>query len=379
MTAHSRANLPPVELFDPAIHTPPDHATFAPLVEASIKAGPRLILWDLVGSCNLRCPSCPVGTMAGTNPKGMISEELFHRILEKLSREFPNWQLHFYNWTEPLIHPRIADFVRAAADAGFHVHLSSNLNHLRDSETLVAAGAKTFRISLSGFTQLVYERGHRGGNIEKVKKNLIRLSEARKSTGSLTRVHVYFHKYRHNVHELPLMESFARELGFDFIADWAYLMPLEKLIAHVEDDLPDHERNFADDSIVPAIDDAVALMQRSGGRDRPCDLIDQLVLDHQGRVTLCCAVFDGKRNFIAEYLDTDWTQLQQMKYGHRSCDKCMHYAAHTLYTHFSKPDLRPMMEQLSREQFANPPRKLGTRRGPIRLPLLDSGPLAESA
>src|SRR5204863_5847034 len=110
-------------------------------------------------------------------------------------------------------------------------HLSSNLNHLKNPEALLSAGAKTFRISLSGFTQPVYERGHRGGDIEKVKKNMIRLGEAHKATGSRTRIHVYFHKYRHNVHELPLMETFARDLGFKFISDWAYLMPLEKLIA----------------------------------------------------------------------------------------------------------------------------------------------------
>lgn len=364
-------------LFDPAIHHAPDPATFAPLIEASAKAGPRLILWDLVGSCNLRCPSCPVGSMPGVNPKGLISDELFHQVLGKLKREFPNWQLHFYNWTEPLIHPCIVKFTRAAAEAGFHLHLSSNLNYLKDPENLVSAGAKTIRVSLSGFTQAVYERGHRGGNIEKVKDNMIRLSKAKLATAATTRIHVYFHKYRHNVDELPQMESFARDLGFDFLADWAYLMPLEKLIDCVEGNLPTNERQFADDFIIPEPDDAIAVMQQVGGCEQPCELIDQLVLDCRGRVSLCCAVFDAQRHFIANYLDVDWPQLQRMKYGHRTCDKCMHYAAHTLYTHFSKPELRGMMVRLSQAQYENPPMKL--RRGPIRLPLLHSTPLAESA
>lgn len=313
--------------------------------------------------------------MSGTNPKGLISKQLFHQVLNKLSREFPKWQLHFYNWTEPLIHPRIVEFCQSAAEAGFHLHLSSNLNHLRDPEGIIAAGAKTLRISLSGFTQPMYSQGHRGGDVEQVKANMVRLSEAKKSTGARTRVHVYFHKYRHNLHEAPLMEQFARDLGFDFVSDWAYLMPVEKLIDLVEGTLPESERAFAEDCIVPAVEDAVAAMQPY--RSRPCELIDQLVLDFQGRVSLCCAVYDASRNFIGQYLDLDWSEIQQRKYGHRSCDKCMHYAAHVLYPHLSKPDLRPIMERLSQEQIENPPVK--SPRGPIRLPVLGTNSLARSA
>ena len=78
-----------------------------------------------------------------------------------------------------LIHPRINLYCKAAADAGFHLHLSSNLNFLKDEKSLLTAGVKTIRISLSGFTQSIYEQGHRGGNIEKVKANMRRLSAAR--------------------------------------------------------------------------------------------------------------------------------------------------------------------------------------------------------
>lgn len=364
-----------VELFDPARRTPPDAAALACRLESSRNAGPRLILWDLVGTCNLRCPSCAVGSMAGANPKGLISEELFSRILEKLAREFLNWQLHFYNWTEPLIHPRIVKFCKAAAEAGFHLHVSSNLNHLKDPEGLMAAGLKTFRISLSGFTQAVYGCTHRGGDIEKVKRNMKRLSEARIKTGSRTRVHVYYHKYRHNLHELPLMQSYAHDLGFEFYDDWAYLMPVEKLIEYLEGDLPAAHRQFVDDYIVPSVNDAIAFMQPR--RNEPCELIDQLVIDFQGNLALCCATYESKKNTVGNYLDVDWRELQGRRYSHAACEKCMHYGAHVFYPHFSRPDLKEQVAVMAQACLKRSVEK--TARRSVSLPVLHPLSLAESA
>ena len=43
---------------------------------------------EIVGSCNLRCPSCPVGNInSRTIGKEMISEELFCKIIDKIDKE----------------------------------------------------------------------------------------------------------------------------------------------------------------------------------------------------------------------------------------------------------------------------------------------------
>lgn len=309
-----------------------------------------------------------MGSMRGISEKGFISDELFAAVLAKLQRDFTTRQLHFYNWTEPLLHPRIAALCRAAADAGFHVHLSSNLNHLKDAEAILASGIKTFRISLSGFEQATYAIGHRGGRIDKVKANMRTLAEAKRVTGSRTRVHMYFHKYRHNLHDLAAMESFARELGFEFLSDWAFLMPLEKLLAYDDGTLGADERSFADERLVPRVDDALALVQDHGGRDMPCELIEQLVLDHRGRATLCCATFDAHSNIIGDYLDMDWNQMQQRRYAHATCDRCTRAGAQALYTNVSRPAMRDALSQLAERSLHEPI----ARRAPIRLPVLPS-------
>ena len=336
---------------------------------ATPRAEPTLILWDLVGSCNLRCPSCPMGSMPGVNPKGFIADELFHAMLAKLQRDFVKCrQLHFYNWTEPLLHPRIVEYCRAAADAGFHVHLSSNLNHLKDAAALLTSGIKTFRISLSGFTQEVYAIGHRGGYIDKVKRNMRLLADAKRAGNSRrgARVHVYFHKYRHNLHEIAPMEAFARELGFDFLADWAFLMPLEKLLAYADGMAGETERAFADEFILPPVNQALAATQPF--RARGCELIEQLVLDHRGRALLCCATFDTKANVIGDYLELDWPEMQHRRYAHSMCGTCMSHGAHVLYTNVSDPALRAEIATLAERAISSPP--AAPSRDSIALPIL---------
>ncbi len=309
------------------------------------------------------------------NPKGMIEESLFDSILDKLSGEFPRWQLHFYNWTEPLIHPHIVRFCASAVGKGFHLHLSSNLNVLKDAEALMNTGMKTFRISLSGFTQQVYGRTHQNGDIERVKLNMVRLSEAKRQSGSRTRIHVYYHKYRHNLHELPLMERFAHDLGFEFVHDWAYLMPLEKLVDYVEGRLPDRERELADIGMVPPLSDALEYFKPL--RQHPCDLIDQLTLDFKGNAALCCAVYDAKANFIGNYLEMDWPALQRAKYGHSICQTCMNYGAHVYYPHLGHPEWKADIERMAQQSLKEI--QPGESRRTLSLPILAGPPYAQSA
>jgi bacterioferritin-associated ferredoxin len=155
-------------------------------------------------------------------------------------------------------------------------------------------------------------------------------------------------------------------------------MPLEKLVQYMDGSLADDERGFADRSIVPQVGDAVELMRPE--RDAHCELIDQLVLDFRGQVTLCCAVYDAKRHHIGSYLDRSWAELQRVKYAHSTCATCTSHGAHVLYTHFSRPELVERMRTLIERQLETPP-PVG-RRGPIPLPVLgprEIAALAESA
>lgn len=58
---------------------------------------------DIVGSCNLRCPSCPVGNMGlGVNQVGIMDPVAFQRIVVKARLDHDAKIVALYNWTEPL-------------------------------------------------------------------------------------------------------------------------------------------------------------------------------------------------------------------------------------------------------------------------------------
>ena len=49
-----------------------------------------LYVIDVVGTCNLRCPSCPVGNMQEANrATGFMDAELYEAILDKIAHESP--------------------------------------------------------------------------------------------------------------------------------------------------------------------------------------------------------------------------------------------------------------------------------------------------
>ena len=91
-----------------------------------------------------------------------------------------------FNWAEPLIHPKIGELVRIVQSHGVPCDLSSNLNDIRNLAQALAANPRSLRISVSGFTQEVYGRTHRGGDIEVVKNNMRVLAELKASLGSTT-------------------------------------------------------------------------------------------------------------------------------------------------------------------------------------------------
>src|ERR1019366_2830753 len=142
------------------------------------------IVLDVFSYCNLRCPSCIVGNKFGRMedwPKGLMTADLLDVIVTKAKSEFDIESIGVFNWTEPLLHPRLYELIEIINNHGVHSSISTNLN-VKDSydfERLLAARPGWMRVSLSGFSQAVYERGHAGGDIELVKRNLVSLARAR--------------------------------------------------------------------------------------------------------------------------------------------------------------------------------------------------------
>jgi hypothetical protein len=89
---------------------------------------------------------------------------------------------------------------------------------------------------------------------------------------------------------LPCKEC-ATSLGFSWLENWAYYMPIEKVLAFAEGQLPERERTYVEDTFaLPIGEDLAAALPY---RHRKCRIYEQqIVLDLQGQIIVCCGVYD---------------------------------------------------------------------------------------
>lgn len=314
-------------------------------------AKPMTLYIDIVGSCNLRCPSCPVGNSEPGKGGSRMSLEVFGQILQKAKREYGIVGVGLYNWTEPFLHPELAEFIRCAKRENLICTLSTNLNLIRNVEEVLAAEPDSLRISLSGFSQAVYGETHVRGDIEKVKENMRLLSAAKKRVRNRkTAIYVYFHKYRHNLQEREPMKRFARSLGFDWLEDWAYYMPLERVMELAEGKLPPEHLRFVEEQLALPIGKAIE--EAKVFRKEPCGLLqDQIVIDAAGDLHICCAAYEKKTTRLGRFLEMTPEEIRQAKRRHPLCGRCMAHGLHRYFEYTTHPVLRKKFEALVQENL----------------------------
>ncbi|MGX9355509.1 radical SAM protein [Roseobacteraceae bacterium S113] len=282
---------------------------------------------DVVGTCNLRCPTCPVGNSPlGARKLGFMPYALFEEIVAKIARETPapHPQINLFNWGEPLLHPDLPKMIALLKRHGFASHLSSNLNIKRGLREVIAADPDDLKISISGFSPETYDKTHKRGNLELVQKNMRALRRYLDETGARTRIWVGQHIYKSNQHESAATRAFALELGFEYAPIPAFYMPLERVVDHIEG-----RETPANDGI---LDDLLeAPHARLDGPDAPdpaydCELrFNQTVINYDGSVALCCSVYDTPQMLGVQYLDESFAALEARKYAHSYCGTCQGY------------------------------------------------------
>ena len=102
-----------------------------------------------------------------------LFEEIVKKIKSECQNETPN--LWLFNWGEPFLHPKLAEFIRIAKAHALPVMLSSNMTTKLDFKEVIRAEPETIKISLSGMTQEVYGKTQARGNIETVKESMRKL------------------------------------------------------------------------------------------------------------------------------------------------------------------------------------------------------------
>jgi radical SAM protein with 4Fe4S-binding SPASM domain len=177
---------------------------------------PISIAFEPTTSCNLRCPECPSGLRSFTRPTGMLSDDLFKRVMDELSPTLS--YLTFYFQGEPYLHPRFLDLVAYASSKKIHTATSTNAHYLNDkyAEATVRSGLDRLIISIDGTTQDTYQAYRIGGSLEKVMAGtLTLLAWKRKLKSSTPHVIFQFLVVKPNEHQIPEVYRLAKELGVD--------------------------------------------------------------------------------------------------------------------------------------------------------------------
>jgi radical SAM protein with 4Fe4S-binding SPASM domain len=196
------------------------------LTETSVKVKPSrpwglptVLQLEPTSHCNLRCPVCPV-TTGLSRPAGSMDYGLYQRIIDELCGHV--LVMMFWDWGEPLLHPRASEMIRYARDSGIRVvcftngHLLASPDHAR---RLVESGLDVLVVAVDGLTQETYQQYRAGGSLGDVLdglRNVVVAKEALQSSSPT--VNLRFIVMNHNEHEIPKLRDFAEPLGVDVLS-----------------------------------------------------------------------------------------------------------------------------------------------------------------
>ncbi len=283
---------------------------------------------DVMGACNLRCPSCAHGVDGVRAPSGSMSFSTFVDVVDKIKRD-SDFATHIslYSWGEPFLHkdlPRLVDHLHRE---GISAALSTNLSFESDARLrdVIKSAPEYLKISLSGYDAVAYDQSHLGGSIDLVKSNLFRLRHYIDKFSAGTLVDVNYHLYKHNSRgNLRDMKRLCDELGFVLSTTYALVMPLERVIDHC-DGVVNLQTRALNKMLLVNIDEGIGASQVSNVEN--CNfLTKQVVVNWNLSVPVCCTVFGSDEAIaVINFLQSSPEEIVAGKERCSICKKCEHH------------------------------------------------------
>lgn len=331
------------------------------ITEATTHLKPWRVFLEINSACTLKCPTCTKGNQEAVDglkydhQTGIMDTDLMERILDKIKLENPNAIVFVYGNSEPFIHPRLPECITAIKRRGLFPEMSTNLNYVQRVEETLEAGLGLIIVSLSGFTQEVYVKGHAGGNIEKVKANMKILGEANlaRPEGQRVQILVNYHVYKDNEHEIEPMKAYAESCGLGFFTSFARAISMENAIRYcqskdsqatpfeVQPGRPDWNQVFP--PVTPTYESVMERVKikpteaREMYKNVPMARVCPVgagglftFIRHDGKVQLCACTAD-RRITLGNYLDKTSDQMIEQRAGHSICKQCLSYRLNLMF------------------------------------------------
>lgn len=287
---------------------------------------------DLVDSCNLMCPACTRGLRQMPNTAKIMMPETLDDIIRLFNNNYGVRHYSFYNWSEPFLHPNLDkcfDVLQKYACTG---SLSTNLalpNIKPMLEKIIPHPALNLLwVSVSGFTQEMQEKYHRGSRIKTIKDNLEFIAQF--TSYNLTKkVIVKFLIFDYNDGEVQLFKEYAENLGLGFLSVYGYGNSNSFISA---DKTRNIELSYQDiynkyiantSSITPNV-------------SRFCYIMNQFSINADGDVFLCCCYPNIEFLRVGNILKDSIDDIFLRKAFHPYCKKCEWVKAYPVNTYVRK-------------------------------------------
>lgn len=254
----------------------------------------RGIWWDISGTCNAACKYCPSGTRYPGFQKPIGKDLFLHasgfeKALDLLIQQgivTPNQTgIGLYNWGEPFLNPDLPAITEILAGKQVRFGLSTNVSLYREIPLSALPYLYELTLSVSGFSQESYDRGH-GFSFDKIKENLLRFANHLNSHSDKQLATMVFHVYRYNQHEVELAKSFCAEHGIRFVAYHAYMCGVDMPIAYLDHSMQANIRSQVEADLF--------LPEFRAEKNKSCRQFQILTLDHQCNILLCCVADRNK-------------------------------------------------------------------------------------
>ncbi len=167
--------------------------------------------------CNLDCRTCMRNVWG--EPSGSMSDETFERIFASIQKISPIPTIFFGGFGEPLIHPRIIEWIKRFKSIGAKVELITNALLLTEDYSLqfIRAGLDMLWVSIDGSSPESYVDIRQGSSLPKVIENLTTLRQIRyKATdidNSKPHLGIAVVAMKSNINDLPEILHMGIELG----------------------------------------------------------------------------------------------------------------------------------------------------------------------
>ncbi len=179
---------------------------------------PARLFVEVTSRCNLNCFMCVKQTAESGICEGDLSADLFRA----LAPAWPHLEALLLNGVgEPLLHPRLEEFIRLArravpADCWIGFQSNGLLLDERRALSLARAGLDRVCLSLDSLSPENFRRVREGGELSAVERALAALAVARRTERPQLQVGVEFVLMRDNLHELPAVIAWAAAKGAAF-------------------------------------------------------------------------------------------------------------------------------------------------------------------